>query len=160
ARRTAGRIRNDFWWPGWRRDIMRYVKGCQVCQANKHLTIPTNALLHPIPLRSKLQMFALDVTGPFPRTSSGHRYVATFVEMFTRWCEAVPIAAQEAPTLARVFTDRIVYHFGCPAEVLTDRGPNWVSAFRQEVQRLTGLRHIQTTPYHPQTNGLLERFHR
>lgn len=160
AKRTAGRIRQTFWWPGWRADIRNYVKGCEACQRNKHMTVAASGRLHPLPLRHKLQLFAMDVVGPLPPTEEGYRYIVTFAELFTRWCEAIPVKETKAEDLARVFTDRIVYYFGCPTEVLTDRGTNWTGAFRREVQRLTGLRHIQTSPYHPQTNGVLERFHR
>ena len=46
-----------------------------------------------------------------------------------------------------------------PNEILTDRGPNFVSYFMAEVYKFLGIRHLKTAPYRPQSNGCLEHFH-
>lgn len=49
-------------------------------------------------------------------------------------------------------------HFGIPEEILTDEGANFMSGLLENVYRLLHIRRIRTTPYHPRTNGLVERF--
>ena len=63
----------------------------------------------------------------------------------------------EAPRIAKELI-AVFARMGVPDEILTDQGPNFMSALLEEVYRLLQITRIRTTPYHPQTDGLVERF--
>ena len=71
-----------------------------------------------------------------------------------------PTKDQTALTIARLLVDQIVAHHGVPSDLLSDRGANFLSHLMQELCHLMGIHKVNTTAYHPQTDGLVERFNR
>jgi transposase InsO family protein len=98
--------------------------------------------------------------GPLPITERGYRYLLTFIDHFTRFSDAIPIARQDTETIAKEFVMRIITQFGVPKKLLTDRGANFTSAIIQETCKLLKIQKLQTSSYHPQANGLCERMHK
>jgi transposase InsO family protein len=86
-----------------------------------------------------LDVVSLDVVGPLPVTENGNEYLLTFVDHFTRFCEAIPIATQETEVIAREFVVRIITQFGVPKKLLTDRGAAFTSALMKEVCKLLNI---------------------
>ena len=101
----------------------------------------------------------IDLVGPLP-LSGGHTHILTIMDRSTRWPEAVPISDTSARAVAEAFLQTWVARFGVPSTLTLDRGPQFTSALWAELCRLLGVDHVQTTAFHPQSNGLLERFHR
>ena len=101
----------------------------------------------------------VDVTGPLP-TCGGMRYVLTMVDRSTRWCEAVPIPDQAAKTCTQAFVSNWIARYGIPADVTSDQGAAFTSALWTGLAKELGYQTHFTTSYHPQSNGLVERFHR
>ena len=99
----------------------------------------------------------IDLVGPFPRTKAGHRYVLTMVEYGTRYPEAIPLRQTDSQTIAAELMT-IFSRVGVPKEILSDCGANLTSKLIKEL-RLLGVQPIQSSPYHPQTDGMVERFH-
>ena len=81
----------------------------------------------------------------------------TLVDYATRYPEAVPLRQIDTATVAEALLS-IYSRLGFPQEMLTDRGAQFTSDVMKEVSRLLSIRHVTTTPYHPQCNGLVERF--
>ncbi|CAK1579888.1 unnamed protein product [Parnassius mnemosyne] len=84
----------------------------------------------------------------------------TAVDRFTRWTEAVPLKDITAESVAKAFLSGWIARFGCPTDIVTDRGRQFESALFAQLSRFIGFKHRRTTSYHPQCNGLVERFHR
>lgn len=82
------------------------------------------------------------------------------IDRFTRWPEAIPISNITAETCARTFYDCWIARFGDPERITTDRGTQFESELFRNLTALTGSYKTITTAYHPQCNGLVERFHR
>ena len=78
----------------------------------------------------------------------------------SRWPEAVPLSSITAESCSRAFISTWVSRFGVPALLTSDRGAQFTSAVWSEVCSVLGISHIQTTSFHPQSNGMIERFHR
>jgi transposase InsO family protein len=92
--------------------------------------------------------------------AQGFSYVLTMMDRTSRWPEAVPLANIAAETCADAFVSGWVSRHGVPHTVTTDRGTQFVSSTWQCLARKLGFRHITTTSYHPQANGMVERLHR
>ena len=89
-----------------------------------------------------------------------YQYLLTVVDRFSRWPTAVPIRDISASTLAKTILKEWISTFGTPQVITTDRGAQFQSSLFQEFSNLLGVKHIKTTAYYPQDNGLVERFHR
>ncbi|GAB1868682.1 RNA-directed DNA polymerase [Camponotus japonicus] len=82
------------------------------------------------------------------------------IDRTTRWPEATPIADTSADTVTDAFFNTWIARFGAPYMITTDRGAQFESAIFEAMVKLIGSRRIRTTAYHPQANGMVERWHR
>jgi hypothetical protein len=80
------------------------------------------------------------------------------VDYLTKWAEAFPIPDQKADTIARLFVEHVVCRHGVPEQLLSDRGANFLSELIRGVCDILGVKKINTSGYHPQTDGLVEKF--
>ena len=83
----------------------------------------------------------------------------TMIDRSTRWVEVVPLTSTTATAFADALVAGWISRFGVPAAITTDRGAQLTSAVWQVLCKKLGIIHITTTAYHPQANGLVERFH-
>ena len=113
-----------------------------------------------IPLIAKaFQQIAIDFVGPLPRKQRGNWFILTMCDYATRYPEAIPLPSTEAGRVTKELVS-VFARVGVPDEILMDQGSNFMSALLREVYRLLNIQRICTTPYHPQTDGLVERFNR
>jgi len=99
----------------------------------------------------------MDIVGPLERSSSGNRYILVICDYATRYPEAFPLRSFKARQVANCLI-QLFLRVGVPREVLTDCWTNFLFKLLQQVYQLLGVKGIKTTPYHPQTDGLVERF--
>ena len=103
----------------------------------------------------------LDIVGPLPTTHRGNKYILTFLDDLTKVLDCFPIPDGEASTVADCFYRNVILkYFIVPKKLVTDQGSNFVSDLFKRVCKLLKIKKIQTTAYHPQSNGALERSHR
>ena len=105
------------------------------------------------------EMCIRDRVGPLP-PSQGFTHLFTIVDRFTRWPEAIPLTSTDTKSCARALLSHWIARFGLPQHITSDRGPQFTSQLWSSVSELYGSKVQQTTAYHPQANGLVERFHR
>ena len=157
--KTRKRILRRFFWPSVYRDVERFCASCPVCQK----TAPRGsdkAPLVPLPIISEpFRRIGMNIVGPLPRSKSGHKYVLVLCDYATRYPEAVPLKSIDAENIAEKLVE-VFARVGIPEEILTDQGSNFVSQLLAELYRLLHVRPIRTSPYHPQTDGLVVRFNR
>ncbi len=157
-KRTAKKILRDFYWPGVTRDVTAFCKSCEGCQRGSRTAV-ARAPLQPLPVMEEpFRRVAIDIVGPLQRTKQGNKFVLTLMDFATRYPEAIPLRKTDAATVAEALC-HIFTRLGLPQEILSDQGSNFRSDLMKQVAAILGIDRIQTSPYHPQTNGMLERFH-
>ncbi len=97
--------------------------------------------------------------GPLPPSRS-HTYLFTIINRTSRWLEAIPLASITAADCARALFAGWVSRFGVPATITSDRWAKFTSALWAGLCSLLNIQHSPMTAYHPQSNGLVKRFHR
>ena len=115
--------------------------------------------LTPIPVSGPFDRIGVDII-QFPRSKRGNQYAVVFVDYLTKWPEVFAVPDQSAATVAKLLVEEVVSRHGVPTEVLSDRGRAFLSGLMEEVGKILGFRKINTTAYHPQTDGLVERYNR
>jgi transposase InsO family protein len=103
---------------------------------------------------------ALDIVGSLTETVSRNKYILTFQDELSKFVIGIPIPQQDAETIAKEFVLDVVLKFGAPAQILTDQGSNFLSDLFKNMCRMLRIRKIQTTAFHSESNGGLERSHR
>ena len=156
-KKVYDRLRRYVWWRGMRSDIDRYCKSCLVCVSRRGGCRPSKPLLHPVPVGGPFHRVGVDVL-QLPLTTRGNKYVVVFMDYLTKWPEAFAVSDQKMETVARLFVEQIVCRHGIPEELLSDRGANFLSELIQGICRLLEVKKINTSGYHPQTDGLVEKF--
>jgi transposase InsO family protein len=126
--------------------------------AKVHRHVSLQAAHIPVPVR-RFSHVHVDLVGPLP-SSSRFAYLFTIVDRTTRWPEAVPLASTTAADCAAALLQGWIKRFGVPGIITSDRGPQFTSSLWAALCSLLSIKHTQTTAYHPQSNGLVERFHR
>ncbi len=155
AARMVGRY---FTWPGMAREMGEHCKSCDVCQRKSKHT-PRRALAVERPLLSEpFEAVAVDLVGPLPKGKGGNRFLLTCVCLATRWPEAVPLRSITAKAVAEGLWS-IFSRTSVPEKMLSDQGGQFCGKVVRELSRMLGIERVWTSPYHPQTNGTVERFH-
>lgn len=159
VRATKKLITSRFIWFGMNADITLWCKQCIVCQRSKiHRHNKTEFQHFSVP-ESRFEHVNIDIVGPF-NSSDGNRYLLTCIDRFSRWPEIIPIPDRKAETVAFGLICGWFSRFGLPFKITTDRGGEFQSDLFRQLNNMLGVNHFRTTSYHPQANGLIERFHR
>jgi transposase InsO family protein len=154
-------ISRRWWWPDLKQDLKRFINSCPLCQLNSSNTgIYAPRPINPLPpVALPFERWGMDFVGPLPTTNKSNRYIITAIDYATRWVVAAAVKDMTEETVKQFLYTDIMVNYGAPYELLTDRGKYFLSegivAFEQE----HGISHMATAPYHPQTNGMVERMH-
>ena len=156
-KKTTVHVMRRFYWPTLHRDVADFCRSCEQCQKSSHQKVP-RAPMVPLPIIGEpFERIAMDVVGPLPRSRGGHRYVLVICDYATRYPEAIAMKTVDAEAVAEELL-KLFSRVGIPKEILTDQGPNFTSRLLAELYQLLHVDALRTSPYHPQTDGLVERF--
>ena len=158
VRQTLFFIRQRFWWLSMEKEVGEYVAACPVCARNKNLRRPPSGLLQPLPVPHRpWSDISLDfVTGLPP--SEGNTTILTVVDRFSKMVHFIPMP--KLPS-AKGTAEAVLLHVfrihGFPKDVVSDRGPQFISQFWKAFCSLLGATVSLSSGYHPQSNGQSER---
>jgi hypothetical protein len=155
---TFNKIRTRYYWPQFYDDIRKYVEAYDAYQRRGRSK--KNNELHPIPVHSPFYQIGIDIVGPLPRTQRGKKYIVTAMDYLTKWPEARALSEATAEKVADFIYEQIICQHGCPQIILTDRGTHFNNNMISRLMEKFEIKHLLSTPYYPQTNGLVERFNR
>ena len=101
-----------------------------------------------------------DIMGSLPTTFRGKKYILVITDIFCKWVEAFSLCSTNTETLASLLLNEVVYHQGVPSTLHSDKGANLTSYVVSSLSKCLGIKHTQTTAYHPQVNRQVERINR
>ncbi|XP_065821877.1 uncharacterized protein lrfn4b [Labrus bergylta] len=156
--RTSFIVRQRFWWPCLEKDIKEYVAACPVCSQCKSSRRPPPGLLLPLPVPHRpWSDISLDfVTGLPP--SEGKTTVLTVVDRFSKMVHFIPLPKlPSAKETAEALLSNVFRLHGFPKDVVSDRGPQFISKFWKAFCSLLGATVSLSSGYHPESNGQTER---
>ncbi|XP_078240795.1 uncharacterized protein LOC144586395 [Pogona vitticeps] len=157
--KMIARISQRFWWPGMQKEIQQFCRTCKECQMTQTKPRP-GAPLVPMPLVDHpFDRIGIDIVGPLTKSAGGHTHILVLIDYATRYPEAVPLRSTTAKVIARELM-QVFTRLGFPKEILTDQGSNFMSLTLKEMWKLLDVDPVHTSVYHPQTNGLVERFNK
>ncbi|KAH9268950.1 hypothetical protein BASA83_009084 [Batrachochytrium salamandrivorans] len=149
-----------FWWPSMKKDLKDFIARCPECQLDRsssgiHAPLP----IRPVPpVALPFERWGIDFYGPMAETKSGNKYLITCIDYATRWVLAKPVKDMTESAVA-AFLYELMMTYGAPFEIILDRGKSFLAEGIDLFEQENKIRHLATTPYHPQTNGMVERMH-
>lgn len=158
--KTFYRISRYFCWPGIKSNVSAFCKACKICQLagkpNQRLPV---APLNPIPVMSEpFERLVIDCVGPLPKTKAGYQYLVTIMCAATRFPDAIPLCNLKAKAVVKELI-KFCSTFGLPKIIQTDCGTNFTSRMFEQILKELGISHLLSSAYHPQSQGVIERFH-
>ncbi len=160
VRATRRLIAARFCWPQMAKAITLKARACLFCQKGKvHKHVHQQPAEIPVP-HHRFAHIHVDLFGPL-LPSRGNTYLFTIIDRTSRWPEAIPLSSITTADCARALFAGWVSRFGVPATITSNRGVQFTSALCAGLRSLLNIQHsLMTAAYHPQSNGLVERFHR
>ena len=158
ARRVTQLIKQRFTWPGVGKDIAEFCRACPVCQRCDKRKSGKVAMVERPVMTEPFEVIAIDLVGPFKTGKGGCTHLLTAICMATRWPEAIPLRSTTARAVATGLLD-IFSRVGIPLQLLSDQGTQFTGKVVQHLCEALSIDQINSTPYHPEGNGVVERMH-
>ncbi|CAF3293289.1 unnamed protein product, partial [Rotaria socialis] len=157
--RIYHKIKYLYWWPDMKASIKNYIKSCILCKQYNISRQKKHGHLRPIsPPDGPFLLIGIDYCGPLQQTPRENRYILVITDYFTRFVSAVALPTCTAEATAQALFNEYFCKYGIPAVILSDQGSHFRNQLMENIKQLIGYNHIYSTPYHPQTNGVVERF--
>jgi hypothetical protein len=155
--KTFKLVSRDFWWPKMRKFITDYVTSCS-CAKSKTPRHKPFGLLKPLDVPERpWSSITTDFIVELP-PSQGFNAISVWVCRFTKMAHFVPCTTNiTADGMASIFCETIYKLHGIPKDIVSDRGPQFVSKFWQSFCTRLGIKSSLSTAYHPETDGQSER---
>ena len=141
-----------------KKDIVTWTRECIPCQKSKvqrhtriqpkHIDIPNDRFKH-----IHFDIIILSEHKEF-------KYFLTIIDRFSRWPVAIPLKDITADTIIIALFDHWIAHYGTPTTITSDQGSQFESSLFQAFVKFIGCNKQRSTPYHPQSNGMIERWYR
>ncbi|KAJ8266913.1 hypothetical protein GJAV_G00136100 [Gymnothorax javanicus] len=155
--RTKQRLREVYWWPGMDDQVNSQIKTCVLCQSSDKSAAPST---EPVEYPSQpWEKPGIDVVGPFKTATPLCRFALTLTDYHSKWPE---VAFTSSATTANIttFLNSVFSWLGNPLSIVSDNGPQFLSAEFENFLTEKNIQHIRTAMYHPAANGAIKRFHR
>jgi transposase InsO family protein len=152
-------LKQHYWWKKMKIEIARYVERCDTCRRVKAVHMKTARPLQSLPIPTwKWEDISMDFIVGLPKTVKGFDSVWVIIDRLTKITHFLPIKVKyTVATYAELYIARILSLHGVPKTIVSDRGPQFVSKFWEELHKSLGTKLLHNSAYHPQTSGQTER---
>jgi hypothetical protein len=156
--KTLELILRDYYWPRLRQYVNEYTKSCDTCTRNKTLRQKPHGPLHPLPTPpGPWASISMDFIVELP-LSDGFDAIYVCVDRFTKMAHFIPTTVHvTAEETANLYLRHVFKHHGLPKDIVSDRGPQFVSRLTTALLKLCDIQGNKSTAYHPQSDGQTER---
>lgn len=154
-------IKRFYTWKSMNTDIKKYVDNCAICEKTRvHHHTHTPLQITSV-ARAPFEKIYVDFVGEInPNSEDGHKYIFSISCDLTKYVIMVPVFDCTALTAAKSIVEEVCLVFNFPKIIVSDNGPAFIAELFKEMSNLLKIKHIKATPYHPQSNGSIERYHR
>ena len=152
-------ILRNYSWENIRDDIKEYVNDCIPCAQRKVCVKKSRQMLN-ISATKPFEKVMIDITGPLKPCKNGYRYLLGIVDVYSRFIMLIPIRSTESKSIIKILETRWFTMFGCPDILVSDAASNLNSSLIEDLLGEYGILKVCTSPYHPQSNGIIERYFR
>lgn len=159
VRATRKLVTTRYFWASMKKDVNNWTKSCIQCQRTK-VQRHTRSPIGSFEEADRLSHVHVDIVGPLPTSPDGHRYLLTMIDRATKWPEAYPLTEITAERVAETLYSGWISRFGPPITITTDQGRQFESDLFNRLMHRMGIERGRTSAYHPQANGMIERWHR
>ena len=158
--KTIEKIQRRYFWPKMVFDIRTHLKKCLPCLQNNHQRQKPPGFLKPIePPEGIWQLLTMDFHGPItPSTKNGSKYIIAITDVLSKFVITKAVRDCTAATAAHFLVEEVILKYGTPKSILTDNGTHFTASMMAELFKQIGVTHLYSTPYHPMTNGQVERY--
>ena len=158
--KTIEKIQRRYFWPKMGFDIRNHLKTCLSCLQNNHQRQKPPGVLKPIkPPEGIWQLLTMDFHGPItPSTKNGSKYIIAITDVLSKFVITKALRDCTAATAAHFLVEEVILKYGTPKSILTDNGTHFTASMMTELFKQIGVTHLYSTPYHPMTNGQVERY--
>ena len=149
-------LSQDYWWPGMSSFICCFIAGCTLCQQMKVNTHPTIPALSPLLLTCSclFQQLSVNLVTSLPPSAGFDSLLVVVDHGLSKGVIVTPCNKTiDARGVAELFFKHVFLHFGLHDALISDRGPQFASAFATELARILGYDLKLSTAYHPQMDG-------
>jgi hypothetical protein len=153
-------LKQHYWWTKMKIEIARYVAKCDTCRHAKAIHMKTAGPLQslPIPTWKWEDIISMDFIVGLPRTSKGFDSIWVIIDRLIKIAHFLPVKTDHPVAVyAQLYIARIISLHGVPKTIVSDRGPQFVSKFWEELHKSLGIKLLHSSAYHPQTSGQTER---
>ena len=157
--RTYSLIKQQHYWKGMAKDVKDYIQRCPACQQEKARVQSYPLHMTEIPDRPSNKI-TMDLVTDFTESNKGNKHILTIIDLLMGWLEAIPIPNKSADTITKGFIRHYLPRHLCPQFILSDNGMEFKNQIFNRVTKDLGIERIFSAPYHPQSNGKLETFHK
>ena len=159
-KKTLSNIRQRYYWPGLEYDVRVYIAGCEKCMKHKGPIPKKRGPMQITRSGYPMEWIAVDILGQFPMTENVNTYILVVGDYFTKWKECFPMPKMEAITVVQIMVNEVISRLRAPEKIYSDQGAQFESNLFSEMCILLQIEKTRATPYHPPSDGMVERFNR
>ncbi len=156
--KTMARVQESYVWPAMKREIREWIDKCGLCAV--HTKRREKVPLGEMPIATAPGLYVgIDLIGPLaPSRHTGARYIMTCIDYYDGWAEAYPLQRKTNEAVWERLRNDFIPRHSAPEVIITDQGTEFKGIEFAQWLAGMGIEHRRTTPYHPQSNGRVERF--
>jgi hypothetical protein len=152
-------LKQHYWWTKMKIEIARYVPRCDTCRHVKAIHMKAAGPLQSLSVPTwKWEDISMDFIVGLPRTAKGYDSIWVIIDRLTKIAHFLPVRVKyTVATYAELYIAHILSLHGVSKTIVSDRRPQFVSKFWEELHKALDTKLLHSLAYHPQTSGQIER---